>query len=159
MFSDTKPHGNLVKLETTSLKSQGTIALATPTKTLTLSRIQPLTALSSKQQAFVLNKLTNKAIKMQVPSSAGQQGKLPTKILPAPQQAGTGKLPTQRLLVRDASGTHSVQLPAGQLIEVGNAQQLAATGQLHQINGASDLTFNTCVDTYDLDRQSTEGFI
>lgn len=137
MFSDAKPHGNLIKLETTALKAQGTIALGTPTKTLTLSRVQPLTALSSKQQAFVLNKLANKAIKVQVPSSLAQQAKLPAKILPAPQQAGGTKLPAQRLLVRDASGTHAVQLPAGQLIEVGNAQQLAAAGQLHQINGVS----------------------
>lgn len=143
LFSDAKPHGNLIKLETTPLKAQGTIALGTPTKTLTLSRVQPLTALSSKQQAFVLNKLANKAIKVQVPASLAQQAKLPAKILPAPQQASGTKLPTQRLLVRDASGTHAVQLPAGQLIEVGNAQQLAAAGQLHQINGVSHPDLNT----------------
>lgn len=125
----------MVKLDPASLKTPNTITIGTPPKTMTLSRVQPITSLNNKQQAFVLNKLSNRAIKLQVPGLGSQQAKAPAKILPAPQTTvSTAKLGTQRVLVKQAGGTHTV-LPTGQLIEVSSAQQLAAATQLHSLNG------------------------
>lgn len=147
------------------LASSSTGSITTPTKTITLAQAQQMGLLTTAKlvqqsntpkQTLLLNKVQQKGVKVinqvcrtQLDAWNGTenlfdfQGRSPTKILPAPQVALSGKV-GQRLLLK--SGTSSTIFTSNQLIQLAGTQ--LNSNQIHQINipgkGVRKYIFKNC---------------